>query len=190
MSSTVVEEEKTIVVLPNKQRKQSLVKEAVVQANQNNNPLKNDPMMLLMAAAEVVEGSREKKRLSEKRISKSSLGNPYHQRDTKESKQHNFSRQYHSMKQNPKIKQNALHAYITYMIYNDLAHGSPSRNTHAIDHTKNHPWYSPPVPSTPFLEDKKSSSPIISRPLTAFLWNDTSSSLERNMILPPLTLNK
>lgn len=40
-------------------------------------------MMLLMAAAEVVEGSREKKRLSEKRISKSSLGNPYHQRDTK-----------------------------------------------------------------------------------------------------------
>ncbi|KAG1152782.1 hypothetical protein G6F37_000771 [Rhizopus arrhizus] len=190
MSSTVVEEEKTIVVLPNKQRKQSLVKEAVVQANQNNNPLKNDPMMLLMAAAEVVEGSREKKRLSEKRISKSSLGNQYHQRDTKESKQHNFSRQYHSMKQNPKIKQNALHAYITYMIYNDLAHGSPSRNTHAMDHNKNHPWYSPPVPSTTFLEDKKSSSPIISRPLTAFLWNDTSSSLERSMILPPLTLNK
>ncbi|GAN07095.1 hypothetical protein MAM1_0148c06586 [Mucor ambiguus] len=34
-----------------------------------------------------------------------------------------FSRQYHSMKQNPKIKQNALHTYITYMIYNDLAHG-------------------------------------------------------------------
>ncbi|KAG1057950.1 hypothetical protein G6F43_000232 [Rhizopus delemar] len=192
MSSTVVEEEKTIVVLPNKQRKSSLVKEAVVQANQNNNnPLKNDPMMLLMAAAEVVEGSREKKRLSEKRISKSSLGNPYHPRDTKESKQHNFSRQYHSMKQNPKIKQNALHAYITYMIYNDLAHGSPSRNTHAMDHNKHHPWYSPPAPSTTtFLEDKKSSSPIISRPLTAFLWNDTSSALERNMILPPLSLNK
>lgn len=40
-------------------------------------------MMLLMAAAEVVEGSREKKRLSEKRISKSSLGNSYHPRDTK-----------------------------------------------------------------------------------------------------------
>jgi hypothetical protein len=26
------------------------------------------------------------------------------------------------MKQNPKIKRNAMHAYITYMIYADLSH--------------------------------------------------------------------
>lgn len=28
------------------------------------------------------------------------------------------------MKQNPKIKRNAMHAYITYMIYADLSHKS------------------------------------------------------------------
>ncbi|KAG1083113.1 hypothetical protein G6F42_022331 [Rhizopus arrhizus] len=32
-------------------------------------------------------------------------------------------------KQNPKIKQNALHTYITYMIYNDLAHGGGTNQT-------------------------------------------------------------
>ncbi|KAI8388698.1 uncharacterized protein BYT42DRAFT_543949 [Radiomyces spectabilis] len=32
-----------------------------------------------------------------------------------------FSWQYLSMKQNPKIKRNAMHAYITYMIYTDMA---------------------------------------------------------------------
>lgn len=47
-----------------------------------------------------------------------------HKSSTKVAQANNsFSRQYHSMKQNPKIKQNALHTYITYMIYNDLAHG-------------------------------------------------------------------
>ncbi|GAB5593052.1 hypothetical protein Unana1_07952 [Umbelopsis nana] len=35
-----------------------------------------------------------------------------------------FSHQYLSMKQNPKIKRNAMHAYITYMIYADLSHKS------------------------------------------------------------------
>lgn len=33
-----------------------------------------------------------------------------------------FSHQYLSMKQNPKIKRNAMHAYITYMIYADSSH--------------------------------------------------------------------
>ncbi|KAK4519864.1 uncharacterized protein ATC70_010108 [Mucor velutinosus] len=46
-----------------------------------------------------------------------------HKSSTKVAANNSFSRQYHSMKQNPKIKQNALHTYITYMIYNDLAHG-------------------------------------------------------------------
>ncbi|KAI7849522.1 hypothetical protein BDC45DRAFT_520561 [Circinella umbellata] len=32
-----------------------------------------------------------------------------------------FSYQYMSMKQNPRIKRNAMHAYITYMIYTDMA---------------------------------------------------------------------
>ncbi|CAO3691483.1 unnamed protein product [Rhizopus stolonifer] len=178
MSSTIIEEEKTIVVLPNKHRKQSLAKDVVVQANQNP-PLKNDPMMLLMAAAEVVEGARDKRKSVEKRISKSSPN--YHARDIKESKQHNFSRQYHSMKQNPKIKQNALHAYITYMIYNDLAHGSPPRNIEMDNRKHSVPWYSPPP------TEVKKSSPIISQPLTAFLWNEPSH-LERKdtMVLPPL----
>lgn len=31
-------------------------------------------------------------------------------------------------KQNPKVKQNALHTYITYMIYNDLAHGNTRKH--------------------------------------------------------------
>ncbi|ORE01561.1 hypothetical protein BCV72DRAFT_70707 [Rhizopus microsporus var. microsporus] len=35
--------------------------------------------------------------------------------------QHTFSWQYLSMKQNPRIKRNAMHAYITYMIYTDMA---------------------------------------------------------------------
>ncbi|KAK4509782.1 uncharacterized protein ATC70_007085 [Mucor velutinosus] len=35
---------------------------------------------------------------------------------------HAFSWQYLSMKQNPRIKRNAMHAYITYMIYTDMAH--------------------------------------------------------------------
>lgn len=39
-----------------------------------------------------------------------------------------FAHQYHTMKQNPKVKQNALHAYITYMIYNDMAHGQKSHS--------------------------------------------------------------
>ncbi|CAO3637094.1 unnamed protein product [Cunninghamella blakesleeana] len=33
----------------------------------------------------------------------------------------NYALQYFSMKHNPKIKRNAMHAYITYMIYTDLA---------------------------------------------------------------------
>ncbi|CAM0139420.1 hypothetical protein VKS41_004773 [Umbelopsis sp. WA50703] len=37
-----------------------------------------------------------------------------------------FSHQYLSMKQNPKIKRNAMHAYITYMIYADLSHNQTS----------------------------------------------------------------
>ncbi|KAI8144806.1 hypothetical protein BJV82DRAFT_59746 [Fennellomyces sp. T-0311] len=36
-----------------------------------------------------------------------------------------FSWQYLSMKQNPRIKRNAMHAYITYMIYTDMTHAHP-----------------------------------------------------------------
>jgi hypothetical protein len=36
------------------------------------------------------------------------------------------------MKQNPKIKQNALHTYITYMIYNDKLHGNNNRMVSVI----------------------------------------------------------
>ncbi|KAL7314475.1 hypothetical protein PS15m_006040 [Mucor circinelloides] len=46
-------------------------------------------------------------------------------RETHESQSegtHAFSWQYLSMKQNPRIKRNAMHAYITYMIYTDMAH--------------------------------------------------------------------
>ncbi|KAI9273605.1 hypothetical protein BY458DRAFT_508327 [Sporodiniella umbellata] len=197
MSSTIIEEEKTIVVLPNKHRKPSVAKEKIDIAAQTNQstPLKNDPMMLLMAAAEVVEGARDKRKSSEKRISKSSPN--YHPRDLKEPKQHNFSRQYLSMKQNPKIKQNALHAYITYMIYNDLAHGSPPRPADTMTNTDpRKSWYSslsppqsqpPPLPPTPSTLETKKSSPIISQPLTAFLWNEpTHSERKEPMVLPPL----
>ncbi|KAL7315092.1 hypothetical protein PS15m_006587 [Mucor circinelloides] len=53
-----------------------------------------------------------------------------HKSSTKVAQPNNsFSRQYHSMKQNPKIKQNALHTYITYMIYNDLAYGGGTNQT-------------------------------------------------------------
>ncbi|KAI8884875.1 hypothetical protein K501DRAFT_216652 [Backusella circina FSU 941] len=186
-------------------------------------------------------------------------------------KSNTFSRQYHSMKQNPKVKQNALHAYITYMIYNDLAHGrkqsfdsrpddskfvnpimpsqdnnhqfspfnhygggtqrrstdppvnlpqltpnstAPSSQTELVvdnhtttnsssssSHASMSPWYNsrihpPPAPAPPSipptLHDERS---IISRPLTAFLWKDTSSVSSANsgserkemMILPPLS---
>ncbi|KAF7721401.1 hypothetical protein EC973_004731 [Apophysomyces ossiformis] len=46
-----------------------------------------------------------------------------------------FSWQYLSMKQNPKIKRNAMHAYITYMIYTDMAH-ERSRTNKSIPSTR------------------------------------------------------
>lgn len=51
-------------------------------------------------------------------------GNESRQEQTENggSTQHAFSWQYLSMKQNPRIKRNAMHAYITYMIYTDMAH--------------------------------------------------------------------
>ncbi|KAI8973911.1 hypothetical protein BDB01DRAFT_854173 [Pilobolus umbonatus] len=217
--------------------------------------------------------------------------NPYHSKN--HSSLNAFTHQYHTMKQNPKVKQNALHAYITYMIYNDIAHGQKqhsnsyddntssnytptmSHNSNSIPYHKqpyqdkinhrsntinNHPyqqqrpeytqyagdasmhndinvrprsslkdnspiitnhsplttksmsikqpstnstemtpWYSTPATTPPtssrtpqppsIINDDRS---IISRPLTAFLWNDnptassTSSDRKDAMILPPL----
>ncbi|KAI8877138.1 hypothetical protein K501DRAFT_337620 [Backusella circina FSU 941] len=42
--------------------------------------------------------------------------------------EHAFSWQYLSMKKNPRIKRNAMHAYITYMIYTDMAHSTRQQN--------------------------------------------------------------
>ncbi|KAI9026648.1 hypothetical protein CLU79DRAFT_742751 [Phycomyces nitens] len=44
----------------------------------------------------------------------------YEERNPRSSDNNSFSWQYQSMKQNPKIKRNAMHAYITYMIYTDM----------------------------------------------------------------------
>ncbi|KAL9554339.1 hypothetical protein MBANPS3_002859 [Mucor bainieri] len=125
--------------------------QGVTQTNDKKSQQKNDPIMLLMAAAEVVnrQSHSDDKR---KRYSypskyyhrKSDEWTPQHKRmrtspptspapsykpDTwrkNSSRSHSKSDPKSSTKvakQNPKIKQNALHTYITYMIYNDLAHG-------------------------------------------------------------------
>ncbi|KAG2232845.1 hypothetical protein INT48_006297 [Thamnidium elegans] len=110
-----------------------------------------------------------------------------------DSSNNSFSMQYHSMKQNPKVKQNALHTYITYMIYNDMIHGSSAATSSTITTSlreippsnNNSPWH---------RHDDRS---IISRPLTAFLWNNENSSVNSHdnnnrkdmVILPPLSSN-
>ncbi|KAL4207944.1 hypothetical protein AB4K20DRAFT_1913829 [Rhizopus microsporus] len=49
--------------------------------------------------------------------------------------QHTFSWQYLSMKQNPRIKRNAMHAYITYMIYTDMANEQRTKQNHKSNST-------------------------------------------------------
>ncbi|CEG64983.1 hypothetical protein RMATCC62417_01864 [Rhizopus microsporus] len=49
--------------------------------------------------------------------------------------QHTFSWQYLSMKQNPRIKRNAMHAYITYMIYTDMANEQRTKQNHNSNST-------------------------------------------------------
>ncbi|GAA5813715.1 hypothetical protein MFLAVUS_007202 [Mucor flavus] len=178
-----------------------------------------------------------------------------------ESSNNSFSMQYHSMKQNPKVKQNALHTYITYMIYNDMTHGNTRRQSavtynhnnsttntvynnnvkyqqpaqvqqqpqhhHQPQHHQqqqqqhqqradfnlysNHPSLSSSGSSaatsstiTTSMPPSTNNSPwhrhddrsIMSRPLTAFLWNNDSSVNSHDnhnrkdmMILPPLSSN-
>ncbi|KAI9475975.1 MAG: hypothetical protein EXX96DRAFT_283988 [Benjaminiella poitrasii] len=76
----------------------------------------------------------------------------------KEDSQHSFSWQFLSMKQNPRIKRNAMHAYITYMIYTDMAQEQQQRQykksdnniTYNSNSTIQHhfPSSAPPPPTT------------------------------------------
>ncbi|KAI9266370.1 hypothetical protein EDC94DRAFT_36113 [Helicostylum pulchrum] len=215
---------------------------------------KTDPIMLLMAAAQVVDARRrdaypngryylkpDNKRI---RTSPPTPAPSTYKVDTwrknyrsmqdqpTESNNNSFSMQYHSMKQNPKVKQNALHTYITYMIYNDMTHGNTRRqSTVTYNHNNNttnnsntvynnnvkyqqppaqvqqqhqqqqqradfnlysnHPSLSSSGSSaatsstiTTSIPPSNNNSPwlrhddrsIISRPLTAFLWNNENSS--------------
>ncbi|CAO3622993.1 unnamed protein product [Mucor fragilis] len=96
-----------------------------------------------------------------------SLSKSDHTSSTKVAQANNsFSRQYHSMKQNPKIKQNALHTYITYMIYNDLAHGGGTNQA-----GKQMPW-------RPLHWQMVQSRKIMDRPMCLIRWAATC--------LPPL----
>ncbi|ORX47496.1 hypothetical protein DM01DRAFT_1410244 [Hesseltinella vesiculosa] len=160
---------------------------------------KPDPILLLAEAARAIHHDdqhrpnlKRKFREDESNDSDNRLNVPDYVPPTL---QHNekskFSYQYHSMKQNPKIKRNAMHAYITYMIYTDLAANEkkrkptferpllPSNNISAMPsppskRTKNQsaPWMYT-APSTNTLPAMPPSLPsIMSRPLTAFLRDD------------------
>ncbi|CAO3599017.1 unnamed protein product [Absidia cylindrospora] len=99
-----------------------------------------------------------------------------------------YALQYLSMKQNPKIKRNAMHAYITYMIYTDLANdttgvykktATPFTNqtlsSSSMEDKKQHTnkRSSEEIDSTPLLPRQASSasSPSPSTSLTDYLPN-------------------
>ncbi|KAF7721998.1 hypothetical protein EC973_003781 [Apophysomyces ossiformis] len=56
-----------------------------------------------------------------------------HENETNRQETRPFSLQYMSMRQNPKIKRNAMHAYITYMIYSDMAN---KRSAHHVSYNE------------------------------------------------------
>ncbi|KAI8997178.1 hypothetical protein BDB01DRAFT_770135 [Pilobolus umbonatus] len=65
-------------------------------------------------------------------LSNKTLDEEYIKRNESQSETtHAFSWQYLSMKQNPRIKRNAMHAYIAYMIYTDIAHEQRPRDNNA-----------------------------------------------------------
>ncbi|KAI7863791.1 hypothetical protein BDF14DRAFT_1733361 [Spinellus fusiger] len=144
----------------------SLANSLISTLNAWNDSMQSDPIMLLAAAAEA--------------------RNP--RTDT-----NSFSWQYLSMKQNPKIKRNAMHAYITYMIYTDMV------DEHSVTPTNESMWYSSsysPVQERPpmmnfSLAPPPSTGSIMARPLTAFLWEDastkTSERKHEGVTLPPLS---
>ncbi|ORZ25633.1 hypothetical protein BCR42DRAFT_400585 [Absidia repens] len=108
-----------------------------VQPSRKRKP-RTDPILLLAAAAKAIDQDEQlQQRAHQKRKysddessmdSRSHSARPRHHVegqtaafDQRQSEKSKFSYQYLSMKQNPKIKRNAMHAYITYMIYTDLA---------------------------------------------------------------------
>ncbi|CAO3597489.1 unnamed protein product [Absidia cylindrospora] len=108
-----------------------------VQPSRKRKP-RTDPILLLAAAAKAIDQdeqlqqrAHQKRKYSEDESSMDSRSHSAQARhhvegqtaafDQRQSEKSKFSYQYLSMKQNPKIKRNAMHAYITYMIYTDLA---------------------------------------------------------------------
>ncbi|KAI8086321.1 uncharacterized protein BX664DRAFT_359861 [Halteromyces radiatus] len=113
---------------------------------------RSDPILLLAAAAKAIDQdeqlqqrANQKRKYSEDDSSLDSRSirprhsmestSALHRHHHHQSEQSKFSYQYLSMKQNPKIKRNAMHAYITYMIYTDLASSSSSDKMY---HEKHH----------------------------------------------------
>ncbi|KAI9358956.1 hypothetical protein BD770DRAFT_471879 [Pilaira anomala] len=92
---------------------------------------------------------------------------------------HEFSRQYMHMKQNPKIRRNALQAYISYMTYTDIARKKMKQGVHTTPTLSPPHAYQyqqkrydpqqqpsrPPPTVVPATVDKL----IVDKPLTAFL---------------------
>ncbi|SAM05261.1 hypothetical protein [Absidia glauca] len=85
-----------------------------------------------------------------------------------------YALQYLSMKQNPKIKRNAMHAYITYMIYTDLANDSTGiykkPNTLSLHNT------SPPEERNQHTNNKRSSEELDSTPMLPLHVTSSASS--------------
>ncbi|CAO3643317.1 unnamed protein product [Cunninghamella blakesleeana] len=114
------------------------------QEKESNDPQKesswkrkprSDPILLLAAAAKAIDRDEQlQNQQSQKRkySGSDSLNHrsvrPRHPMNDQllQNEKSKFSYQYLSMKQNPKIKRNAMHAYITYMIYTDLASSDKS----------------------------------------------------------------
>ncbi|KAI9018087.1 hypothetical protein CLU79DRAFT_301268 [Phycomyces nitens] len=105
-----------LIELSNQQSQRSEVKKTMAISHLLESPLKKepewtDPILLLAAAAAVVDTAK------------------------KENKEEEDKGRFANMKkENPSIKRNAMHAYITYMIYTDMTHEQMSLGNNARRH--------------------------------------------------------
>ncbi|CAO3645462.1 unnamed protein product [Cunninghamella echinulata] len=137
----------------------------------------SDPILLLAEAAKALDRDEQlQNQLTQKRkysgddnLNHRSIRPRHPMRDDQilQNEKSKFSYQYLSMKQNPKIKRNAMHAYITYMIYTDLASSDKSYYSQTEKSTHHQPNGSVFLPP--------SSSSQLSTPTSQHEFNSLSS---------------
>ncbi|CAO3642228.1 unnamed protein product [Cunninghamella echinulata] len=91
--------------------------------------------------------------------------------------QHSHSQQQQplqSMRNNPKVKRNALHAYISYMTYSDMA--KQKSNKH-LSYNNSTPMANPPIAPLPTFSSDRATPTHHPLPLTAYLKQHIDTSL-------------